>query len=169
MSRGGRPRRLVRAALAAGVLATTALAPTGCYSCSMPADTPPAVDVDARAWFVTHPGRSAWVSACIETTCEDIERTSSGTPVTVPRGTADAAQDLVVTLRADGHSSVEHLTVTLGTTSTHGPCGTFSHRGRVVEVGADGTLTAGGVLPTPDAVQTRRASTTSSPTPSPTG
>lgn len=156
--------------LAAGILTAVAATPAGCatYACNGPEVPFPAIYVDAGPWFDAHRTRAS-VEACLETTCEKVARASSPPSLETPRGTADAPHEVVVTLRADGRTSTERLTVTLGATSLHGPCGTVSFRGRVVTVGADGALTAEGVLPDTSARQTRRASTTSSPTPSPTG
>ncbi len=158
----------MRAVLAAGILATAAIAPAGCYSCAAPEALLPSVYVDASAWFDAHDAPAS-VTACIVTTCENVARAARATQIEVPPDDRDGPIDVGVTLTIGGRTSTERLTVTLGVTGTKGPCGGISNRGRVVEVGPDGALVAGGVLPDTTALQTRRASTTSSPTPSPAG
>ncbi|GMA22414.1 hypothetical protein GCM10025864_01730 [Luteimicrobium album] len=138
----------MRATLAVGTLAAVCLVPTGCtgVSCNGPGAFFPTVSVDASAWFTAHPGASSG-RACLGDVCDDLSSGDATARLEVSRGSYDDPQHVTVTLPTAKRTSTGELTVTLGSTSVTGPCGTVTNRGRVVEVAGDGTLTAAGVLP----------------------
>ena len=113
-------------------------------TCEEASQTPPHVNLDASAWFQSHP--KSTLKACFDGACQVVSGSQPVVEVDLPaadRGTPGKARALTVTSEDStaGSGVSKHSTnVALRSTSISSPCGTQVLWSAFVTVSGDGNL-----------------------------